>query len=275
MEILQKLKNLNLVNKDFLTIASNQIRGIIEKGYYDISDKFLRFNNIKNLKDILENSREFYPIITEIKFASPSLGKINEESEKQREILKMMENGGASAISVLTQPLFFEGSLKNLEIVRKNTTLPVLMKDIIIDKKQIDAGFKLGANVILLIETLYQKQSEKLDELIEYANNKGLEVLLEVNTIQELKCAIKRNVSIVGINNRNLNTLKLDMETTKNILSEKLDINKPIISERGIFKSDDLQKLGQSGIDGFLIGTSIMQSENIKDKVHELSTVKK
>ena len=91
MEILQKLKNLNLVNKDFLTIASNQIRGIIEKGYYDISDKFLRFNNIKNLKDILENSREFYPIITEIKFASPSLGKINEESEKQREILKMME----------------------------------------------------------------------------------------------------------------------------------------------------------------------------------------
>ena len=134
MEILQKLKNLNLVNKDFLTIASNQIRGIIEKGYYDISDKFLRFNNIKNLKDILENSREFYPIITEIKFASPSLGKINEESEKQREILKMMENGGASAISVLTQPLFFEGSLKNLEIVRKNTTLPVLMKDIIIDK---------------------------------------------------------------------------------------------------------------------------------------------
>ena len=275
MEILQKLKNLNLVNKDFLTIASNQIRAIIEKGYYDISDKFLRFNNIKNLKDILENSREFYPIITEIKFASPSLGKINEESERQIEILKMMENGGASAISVLTQPLFFEGSLKNLEIVRKNTTLPVLMKDIIIDKKQIDAGFKLGANVILLIETLYQKQSEKLDELIEYANNKGLEVLLEVNTIQELKCAIKRNVSIVGINNRNLNTLKLDMETTKNILSEKLDINKPIISESGIFKIEDIQKLGQSGIDGFLIGTSIMQSENIKDKVHELSTVKK
>ena len=272
---MQKLKNLNLVNKDFLTIASNQIRAIIEKGYYDISDKFLRFNNIKNLKDILENSREFYPIITEIKFASPSLGKINEESERQIEILKMMENGGASAISVLTQPLFFEGSLKNLEIVRKNTTLPVLMKDIIIDKKQIDAGFKLGANVILLIETLYQKQSEKLDELIEYANNKGLEVLLEVNTIQELKCAIKRNVSIVGINNRNLNTLKLDMETTKNILSEKLDINKPIISESGIFKIEDIQKLGQSGIDGFLIGTSIMQSENIKDKVHELSTVKK
>ena len=131
-----------------MTIASNQIRAIIEKGYYDISDKFLRFNNIKNLKDILENSREFYPIITEIKFASPSLGKINEESERQIEILKMMENGGASAISVLTQPLFFEGSLKNLEIVRKNTTLPVLMKDIIIDKKQIDAGFKLGANVI-------------------------------------------------------------------------------------------------------------------------------
>ena len=79
----------------------------------------------------------------------------------------------------------------------------------------------------------------------------------------------------MGINNRNLNTLKLDMETTKNILSEKLDINKPIISESGIFKIEDIQKLGQSGIDGFLIGTSIMQSENIKDKVHELSTVKK
>ena len=266
---------MNLVNDNFLTLASNEIRAIIEEGYYDIPNKFLRFKDVKNLKDVLIESREYFPIITEIKFASPSLGKINEQSERQKEILKMMENGGASAISVLTQPLFFEGSLKNLEMVRKRTKLPVLMKDIIIDKKQIDAGFKLGANAILLIETLYQKQSKKLDELIEYANNKGLEVLLEVNTIQELKRAIKRNVSILGINNRNLNTLKLDMETTENILSEKLDINKPIISESGIFKIKDLQKLGQNGIDGFLIGTSIMQSKNIREKVHELSTVKK
>lgn len=269
------MKNLNLVNENFLTLASEKIRVIIEEGYYDISDKFLRFKDVKNLKDVLIDSREFYPIITEIKFASPSLGKINQESGRQKEILKMMENGGATAISVLTQPLFFEGSLKNLEIVRKNTKLPVLMKDIIIDKKQIDAGFKLGANAILLIETLYQKQSKKLDELIEYANNKGLEVLLEVNTIQELKHAIKRNASILGINNRNLNTLKLDMKTTENILTEKLDINKPIISESGIFKIEDLKELGQNGIDGFLIGTSIMRSKNIMGKVQELSTVKK
>ena len=193
----------------------------------------------------------------------------------EKEILKMMEKGGASAISVLTQPLFFDGSLKNLETVRENTNLPILMKDIIIDKKQIDAGFKLGANIILLIETLYKNQSQKLDELISIANERGLEILLEVNTSEELEKASKRDVTIIGINNRNLNTLELDMNTTEKILSEKIMINQPIISESGIFNSKDLQRIGKTRVSGFLIGTSIMGSRDIEGKVRELSTVKK
>ena len=267
------MKNLNQVNNDFLSISSKKIRNLIEQGYYDTSYKINQ--NSTSLKQILLNNNEFYPIITEIKFSSPSLGKINKNMGKEKEILKMMEKGGASAISVLTQPLFFDGSLKNLETVRENTNLPILMKDIIIDKKQIDAGFKLGANIILLIETLYKNQSQKLDELISIANERGLEILLEVNTSEELEKASKRDVTIIGINNRNLNTLELDMNTTEKILSEKIMINQPIISESGIFNSKDLQRIGKTRVSGFLIGTSIMGSRDIEGKVRELSTVKK
>ena len=145
-----------------------------------------------------------------------------------------MERNGASAISVLTQPLYFDGSLDNLKIVRENTNLPILMKDIIIDTKQIDAGFNLGADAILLIETLFKENNNKLEQLITFAKNKGLEILLEVNNREELNKAATRDVDILGINNRDLNTLELDIETTNRILKD-CNIDKPIISERRIF----------------------------------------
>ena len=122
---------------------------------------------------------------------------------------------------------------------------------------------------------MYKNQSQKLDELISIANERWLEILLEVNTSEELEKASKRDVTIIGINNRNLNTLELDMNTTEKILSEKIMINQPIISESGIFNSKDLQRIGKTRVSGFLIGTSIMGSRDIEGKVRELSTVKK
>ena len=273
METWRKLNNLNRFDNKFLTVIAEEIRELINKGYYDITEKIERKN--ASLKDILLAKRENYPIITEIKFSSPSLGEINRNSDNQKEILTKMEINGSSAISVLTQPLYFDGSLENLKIVRQNTELPILMKDIIIDEKQIEAGFNLGANVILLIETLFRDNYNKLEQLIKYARKMGLEILLEVNTKQEFDKSITRDVDILGINNRDLNTLQLDMQTTNRILREEFKINKPIISESGILTSEDIKMIGKSGVNGFLIGTSIMKADNIDKKIRELTSVKK
>ena len=271
--IWRKLNNLNQFDNKFLTVIADEIKELINKGYYDITEKVERRDT--SLKDVLVTKKENYPIITEIKFSSPSLGEINSNSNSQKEILTKMEENGSSAISVLTQPLYFDGSLENLKIVRQNTKLPILMKDIIIDEKQIEAGFDLGANVILLIETLFRDNHSKLEQLIRYAKKMGLEILLEVNTKQEFDKAVTRDVDILGINNRDLNTLQLDMQTTNKILGKEFKIDKPIISERGIMTSEDIEMIGKSGVSGFLIGTTIMKADNIEKKIKELTSVKK
>ena len=271
--IWRKLNNLNQFDNKFLTVIADEIKELINKGYYDITEKVERRDT--SLKDVLVTKKENYPIITEIKFSSPSLGEINSNSNSQKEILTKMEENGSSAISVLTQPLYFDGSLENLKIVRQNTKLPILMKDIIIDEKQIEAGFDLGANVILLIETLFRDNHSKLEQLIRYAKKMGLEILLEVNTKQEFDKAATRDVDILGINNRDLNTLQLDMQTTNRILGKEFKTDKPIISESGILTSEDIKMIGKSGVNGFLVGTSIMKSDNIENKVKELTSVRK
>ena len=271
--IWRKLNNLNQFDNKFLKVIADEIKELINKGYYDITEKVERRDT--SLKDVLVSKKENYPIITEIKFSSPSLGEINSNSNSQKEILTKMEENGSSAISVLTQPLYFDGSLENLKIVRQNTKLPILMKDIIIDEKQIEAGFDLGANVILLIETLFRDNHSKLEQLIRYAKKMGLEILLEVNTKQEFDKAVTRDVDILGINNRDLNTLQLDMQTTNKILGKEFKIDKPIISESGIVTSEDIEMIGKSGVSGFLIGTTIMKADNIEKKIKELTSVKK
>ena len=267
------MNNLNQFDNKFLKVIADEIKELINKGYYDITEKVERRDT--SLKDVLVTKKENYPIITEIKFSSPSLGEINSNSNSQKEILTKMEENGSSAISVLTQPLYFDGSLENLKIVRQNTKLPILMKDIIIDEKQIEAGFDLGANVILLIETLFRDNHSKLEQLIRYAKKMGLEILLEVNTKQEFDKAVTRDVDILGINNRDLNTLQLDMQTTNKILGKEFKIDKPIISESGIVTSEDIEMIGKSGVSGFLIGTTIMKADNIEKKIKELTSVKK
>ena len=271
--IWRKLNNLNQFDNKFLTVIADEIKELINKGYYDITEKVERRDT--SLKDVLVTKKENYPIITEIKFSSPSLGEINSNSNSQKEILTKMEENGSSAISVLTQPLYFDGSLEKLKIERQNTKLPILMNDIIIDEKQIEAGFDLGANVILLIETLFRDNHSKLEQLIRYAKKMGLEILLEVNTKQEFDKAVTRDVDILGINNRDLNTLQLDMQTTNKILGKEFKIDKPIISESGIVTSEDIEMIGKSGVSGFLIGTTIMKADNIEKKIKELTSVKK
>jgi indole-3-glycerol phosphate synthase len=132
-----------------------------------------------------------------------------------------MQHGGAVGISVLTEPIYFNGSLKTLIEARAAVELPILMKDIIISKEQIDAAAKLGANAVLLIQGLFDKgHCENAEaEMIAYAHGRGLEVLLETHTEEEYLSALKTGADLIGVNNRNLDTLKTDLATTQQILS--------------------------------------------------------
>jgi indole-3-glycerol phosphate synthase len=181
-----------------------------------------------------------------------------------------MVNGGASALSVLTQPYLFNGSPEFFMKVRKIVKIPMLMKDITIDKIQIDAAKKIGADYFLLIQSLFDKKLvQEMDELIDYGHKNGVKVLVEAHTSKEFENACKTDADVIGINNRNLDTLKIDLNTTKNILEEST-CSKIVISESGIETADDIRFLHKCGAKGYLIGTAIMKNDNIEETVRGL-----
>ena len=238
----------------------------IDEGIYNIAET-LQKSEI-NLQESIKNSSNA-PLITEIKFSSPTEGDIRRISDPLQ-IAESMISGGAQAISVLTQPHLFNGSPEYFIKIRKNVKVPLLMKDIMIDKTQIDAAKKMGADYFLLIQALFDKGFvNDIDELIDYGHKNGLKILLESHTKTEFENALKTDADIIGINNRNLDTLKINLETTRHLL-ENFDKSKIILSESGIESSDDIRFLHDSGADAFLIGTSIMKSSDIQKTVSEL-----
>ena len=244
----------------------NNSRKAIDEGVYEINETLP--NSGIDLGDVIINSQHA-PLITEVKFSSPALGSIRKITDPV-EIAKKMVKGGAAALSVLTQPYMFDGSPEFFMKVRRNVEIPMLMKDITIDKIQIDAAKKIGADYFLLIQSLFDKKMVNgMEELIEYGHKKGLKVLVEAHTTEEFENSSKTDADIVGINNRNLDTLKIDLDTTKKIL-EKSDQSKIIISESGIETADDIRFLHKCGAKGFLIGTAIMKNDNIEETVRGL-----
>ncbi len=238
----------------------------IDDGIYDVNVNLERKNRC--LTDIIQTNPHA-TLITEVKFSSPSLGKIRTISNPIS-ISKDMISGGSSALSVLTQPYLFNGSPEYFIKIRQSVDVPMLMKDIMIDFIQIDAAKKIGADYMLLIQSLFdQKFLSNIEEFINYGHKQGLKILLEVHTKQELENALKTNADLIGINNRNLDTLEIDLKTTEEILNE-YDGDRPILSESGINSPKDIQYLRKCGASAFLIGSSIMKSDNIPEYVKKL-----
>jgi len=252
---------------DFLDTLAMDATKTIDSGYYQIalSTKQPRISLKKAILECKTN-----PVITEIKAASPSLGTIRNQVNP-KEIAQAMEKGGAVGISVLTEPKHFNGSLSTLIQAREAVKLPILMKDIIIVADQIEVAAKIGANAVLLIQALFDKGccEMSLNKTIAFAHSKELEVLLETHTEEEFRLAVETKADMVGINNRNLRTLKIDLNTTQEILERNSNRGKIIVSESGIKTTKDLQFLRESGANAFLIGSSIMLTENIEEKVKE------
>ena len=244
----------------------NNSQMAIDDGVYDVE-----CNLEKSNRDFLQiiKSHTHATLLTEIKFSSPSLGKIRTLTDPVS-IARQMISGGSKALSILTQPHLFNGSPDYFIKVRQSVDVPLLMKDIMIDKIQIDAAKKIGADYMLLIQSLFDQGYLKgIDEFIDYAHKKGIQVLLEVHTKQEFENALKTQADLIGINNRNLDTLEIDLKTTENVLYG-FKKTRPILSESGIETPEDIQYLKKCGADAFLIGSSIMKSDNIEEHVRNL-----
>ena len=238
----------------------------IEDGIYDINESLP--NSRADLENIITRS-EHATLITEVKFSSPALGNIRKITDPVEIALKMV-NGGASALSVLTQPYMFDGSPEFFMKVRKMVKVPMLMKDITVDRVQIDAAKKIGADYFLLIQSIFDKGLvNDIDGMIDYGHNLGLKVLIEAHTKQEFDNSCNTSADIIGINNRNLDTMKIDLSTTKEILHNTKK-TKLVISESGISTSDDIRFLHKCGADAYLVGSSIMKTDDIQQTVQNL-----
>ena len=246
----------------------NNSQSAIDNGVYEVN---VNVNANKSTMDFLQmiKSNIHATLLTEIKFSSPSMGKIRTISDPVS-IARQMIAGGSKALSVLTQPYLFNGSPEYFLQVRQAVDVPLLMKDVMIDKVQINTAQKIGADYILIIQSLFDQGFLKdVDEFIEYGHKKGLKILLEVHTKQEFQNALKTGADLIGINNRNLDTMEIDLKTTEIILREYKK-TRPILSESGIETPEDIQYLKRCGADAFLIGSSIMKSDNIEEGVRKL-----
>tara|TARA_B100000963_G_scaffold148267_1_gene129127 strand:- start:98736 stop:99524 length:789 start_codon:yes stop_codon:yes gene_type:complete len=223
---------------------------IISYKFLESSYFFLR--KCYSLKNILNESTP--GVIAEFKRRSPSKQIIN-NNLSIHEVAKTYENSGAVGISVLTDLKFFGGSEEDLNVASFITKIPILRKDFIIDEFQVIESKSFGADIILLIASILNKN--KIKELSSLAKSLGLEVLLEIHDIKELNDYYLNNIDIIGVNNRNLKDFSIDINISKKI-SDKIPSDFKKISESGISDINVIKDLKNYGYSGFLIGEKFM-----------------
>ncbi|MDP4169698.1 MAG: indole-3-glycerol phosphate synthase TrpC [Bacillota bacterium] len=203
-------------------------------------------------------------VIAEFKRASPSKGIINANIDPVEQA-KLYETSGASALSVLTDNTFFKGSFDDLKIIRENVGLPILCKDFIIDRVQIEMASASGADIILLIAAALD--ASQLSELHHHATQLGVEVLVEVHNLEDLDKAFNAGSRLIGVNNRDLKTFNVSLDFTLELGPMVKSFGAYLISESGIFTSSDAKRVRDVGADGILVGEALMTSANIQKSI--------
>jgi indole-3-glycerol phosphate synthase len=251
---------------------------IVEKKKYRLSSA--KYNTpLSELKSIIQDvkpPRDFSSAITkgteeirliaEIKKASPSKGLIRKDFD-HRAIARIYGEKNVDAISVITEDDFFQGRLEFLAEVKEAVTRPVLRKDFLFDEYQIYEARAHDADAVLLIAALLD--TRQAEDLMGLTNKLGMSVLFEVHNREELEKALTIDAPIIGVNNRDLKTLSIDL-TTSLALKKEIPEGKVVVSESGIGKREDVLKVASAGIDAILVGTCIMESPDIGAKIDEL-----
>lgn len=235
-----------------------------------LKEEALRRNDFRSFKQALERGDEGLSLIAEVKKASPSVGLIAEEFEPV-DIAIAYEAAGAHAISVLTDEKFFQGRLEYMSEVRRAVRIPVLRKDFIIHECQIYEACCAGADAILLIVAALDQPT--LERLLGIAYGCQMDVLVEVHNLDELERALDTEVEILGINNRNLHTFQVDLSTTE-MLAEEVPENIILVSESGIFTTQDSQRVFQAGANAILVGEALMRSGDVYQHIPDLLAVR-
>jgi indole-3-glycerol phosphate synthase len=237
--------------------------------FEELINKCKNLPESKSFLNILKKNKENRKIslIAEVKKASPSKGIIKEDFNPV-EIAKIYQKAGASAISVLTDEKFFQGSIQYLKDVKNIVEIPVLRKDFIIDEYQVYQTREMGADIILLIASALEKS--QLKNFYTMSKELGLDVLLEVHDKEEFNFALEINADIVGINNRNLKTFEVSLNNTINLIKDIKLNNSYIISESGIKNYEAVKFLQSYGVAGILVGESLIKSVNIEKSVIDL-----
>jgi len=241
-----------------------------QKSLLNLDDIKLRIDDASPSKGFINaiqerNKKGLVSVIAEIKKASPSKGIIREDFSPT-EIAKQYETNGATCLSILTDEKYFEGSLDYLKQVRTQVEIPLLRKDFIVDEYQIYQSKLYGADCILLIVSALTD-----NQLIEYksiAEELSLDVLVEVHNQQELERILTMNFSLIGINNRNLSTFEVSLETTRDLSS--LSGEATLVSESGIRNKKDIEEILSYGVLNFLVGESFMRAEDPGNELKKL-----
>lgn len=229
----------------------------------------LQRDDFRGFGAAINRGPEALGLIAEVKKASPSAGVIAENFDPVL-IAKSYESADAHALSVLTEERFFRGSLSHLTQVREAVTLPVLRKDFILHEAQIFEAACAGADAILLIVAALGQP--ELERLLKTAIDFGLDVLVEVHTLAELDRALDADAGIIGINNRNLSTFEVRLETTEE-LSEQVPEGITLVSESGIRTPGDTRRVLECGCNAILVGETLMRSDDVHATVSELLTL--
>ncbi len=205
-------------------------------------------------------------LIAEIKKASPSVGLIRDEFDVMK-IAKIYRDNGAAAISVLTEEKYFLGKFTYLNQVSENSSVPILMKDFIIHENQIYEGAVNGASAVLLIVAMLEDNQMK--DLMVTAHALGLDCLVEVHDEGEIERAIDADAKIIGVNNRNLHTLKVDVANGIRLISH-IPPGVVIVAESGFKNNDDVKRVRDAGAHAVLIGETFMREADIGSKIKEV-----
>jgi len=214
------------------------------------------------------NKKGHLALISEIKSKSPSQGDLRKIQDAVS-IATIMQNNGATAISVLTEETYFGGNIETLIEISEKIKLPLLRKDFITSEAEIEESYNCNADIVLLIVGLLK---DRTGNLLNKCNERGIEALVEVHNEAELRIALEIGTKVIGINNRDLETMKVDLTTTGRLI-ELIPRNKLIISESGVQNKKDAEYLASLSVNAILVGTTLMKSLDLGKMVKELSEI--
>ena len=248
--------------REIIDVKKEEVKKLKNDGIKSIPNNI---PDIRNFQKALSKPHQIN-LIAEIKYASPSAGIIRERTDPS-EIAMGYESAGAAAISFLTDKKFFNGNISNLPLIKESLNIPVLRKDFIIDEVQVTESAIYGADAILLIVRILTRG--QLKNLMQASREQGIAQLVEVHSIEEIENALDCGAEIIGINNRDLDSFKVDLETTFQ-LAPLVPDDKVLVCESGIHNGSDIETLKDLRINAVLVGSALMKSNDPGEKAREL-----